>query len=176
MSQVLHYDTINKAFEKAVILLQDNLQYLANSGKVSEKFISMQNNVIKALIDYQHQTESIIGHLEWENIELARGKVNEIERLKLVQESLEAVCIIHGIMDFPIWMNRGNHYLVTQAVSDYRSNTITIPYALKEKFDQLSEQEKITLDRILYKKHYQEIAELERQLEHYKRKINDVTT
>lgn len=176
MSKVLNYDTVNKAFEKAVILLQDNLQYLANSGKVSDKFISMQNNVIKALIDYQHQTESIIGHLEWENIELARGKVNEIERLKLIKESFEAICIIHGIMDFPIWMNKGNDYLVTKAVSDYKSNTITIPCSLKEKFDQLPENEKFILDRILYKRYYQEMAELERQLEHYKKKINDVTT
>lgn len=176
MSKVPSYDTVNKAFEKAVVLLQENLQYLANSGKVSDKFISMQNNIIKAIIDYQHQTEQIIGHLEWENWGLAKGKVNEIEKLKLIKESLEAVCIIHGIMDFPMWMNKGNRYLVHQAVEDYRNDTITLPCVLKEKFDELPEDEKEVLDRILYKKHYERIAELERQIEYYKRKKNDTTT
>lgn len=176
MSKVPSYDTVNKSFEKAVVLLQENLQYLANSGKVSDKFISMQNNIIKAIIDYQHQTEQIIGHLEWENWGLAKGKVKEIEKLKLIKESLEAVCIIHGIMDFPMWMNKGNRYLVHQAVEDHNNDTITLPCVLKEKFDELPEDEKEVLDKILYKKHYERIAELERQIEYYKRKKNDTTT
>jgi len=136
----------------------------------------MQNNIIKAIIDYQHQTEQIIGHLERENWGLAKGKVNEIEKFKLIKESLEAVCIIHGIMDFPMWMNKGNRYLVHQAVEDYRNDTITLPCVLKEKFDELPEDEKEVLDKILYKKHYERIAELERQIEYYKRKKNDTTT
>ena len=64
------FDKVNQAFEKAVIKLQENLQYLANEGKVSDKFIAIQNLIIKALIDYQHQTEFIITDLQLDNARL----------------------------------------------------------------------------------------------------------
>lgn len=145
------YDRINSSFERAVTKMQESLQYLADNGKVSDKFIAIQNLIIKNLIDYQHQTEMYISTLEMENMQLANGRIKEIENLKLVQESFEAICIIHGIMDFPIWMNRGNKYLVNEAVSIYRANMITLPYSLKEWIDKLPDTERETLQNILYR-------------------------
>jgi hypothetical protein len=168
------YDRINIAFERAVIQLQDNLQYLADNGKVSSRFIAKQNNIIKAIINYQHQTENLVGHLEWELLELTKGKIQEIERLKEIRESLEAICIAHGIMDFPMWMAKGNNLLVNQAIYAYREKTITLPILLKEKFDQLPKEEKKVLDKILYKGYHNEIVELEQQLEELKAKQNDI--
>ena len=170
------YDNVNDAFEKAVNLLQDNLQYLVNSGKVSSRFIAMQNNIIKALINYQHQTENIISNLQWENHEIANRKVEEIERLRLVKESLEAVCIIHGIMDFPIWLSKGNALLVNQAISNSKENSIHLPSALKKRFEDLSEDEKLHLDKILYKEFYRKLEEEDRRIQQLKRRINDLTT
>lgn len=170
MPKFYTYENINQSFEKAVVQLQDNIQYLANEGKVSNKFIALQNSIIKALINYQHQTERIISDLEWEVTELARGKVNEIERLKKVQESFEAICIIHGIMDFPIWMNKGNRYLVHEAIYNYRNKIIQLPELLKEKFDQLPKEEKNVLDKILYKAYDDEIAQLKKKLAALKQK------
>lgn len=164
------YDSINQSFEKAVIRLQESLQYLANQGNVSTQFITIQNSIIKALINYQHQTEKLIGNLEWEIVELTKGKVSEIERLKTIQESLEAICIIHGIIDFPMWMQKGNNYLVQQAVTDYKEKTITLSYLLKEKFEQLPKEEKESLNKILYKVYDEEIAELENQINQRKKK------
>ncbi len=149
MPAAYNYDKINLAFEKAVVQLQENLQYLSDEEKVSDRFISMQNSIIKALINYQHQTETLIGYLEWEMMELVKGNIKEIEQLKNTQESLEAICIIHGIMDFPIWMNKEKNYLINQAVTNYQENTMTLPGALKEKIDQLPKEEKEVVNQIL---------------------------
>lgn len=164
------YDRINLAFERAVVQLQENLQYLADNRKVSKKFITMQNNIIRAIINYQHQTEHLIVHLEWEILGLTKGKLREIEKLKATKESLEAVCIIHGIMDFPMWMSKGKNYLISQAVCGYRANTITLPNLLKEKLDKLPKEEKEALDEILYKREYERIIELEKQIEQLKQR------
>ena len=49
------FDQANERFEKAVMKLRENLQYLADQGKVSDWFLSLQNSIIKSLIDYQHE-------------------------------------------------------------------------------------------------------------------------
>lgn len=172
MSTISNYHRINAAFEKAVILLQENLQYLANSGKVSAKFISMQNNIIRAIIDYQHKTEKILGELEWENLELANGKVKELEQLKRDKKALEAICIIHGITDLPVWFEMSEKHLVHQAISDFKENITTLPYELRLRFEALPKSERDFLDKILYKKYYEEMEELKRKIEFYKQKKN----
>ena len=70
-------DKVTARFERAVTHLQENLQYLANEGKVNDKFISLQNMIIKALIDYQHRTAEIIEGLQWDNHVLALNKSKE---------------------------------------------------------------------------------------------------
>ncbi len=144
------YDRINSSFERAVIKMQESLQYLADNGKVSDKFIAIQNLIIKNLINYQEQTEMYISTLEMENMQLANGRIKEIEKLKSIKESFEALCIIHGIMDFPIWMNRGNRYLVNEAVELYRENMITLPYSLREWIDRLPDAEREAIQNILF--------------------------
>lgn len=176
MSKYFDYENINQSFEVAVIKLQDNLQYLANQGNVSDRFITMQNSIIKALINYQHQTEKLIGNLEWEIIELAKGKVSEIERLKIAQESLQAICIIHGITDFPMWIKKGNKYLIHQAITDYKENIITIPYLFQEKFNRLPKQKKELLNIALYQSYEDEITGLKMRIQELKSNKNDTTT
>ena len=145
------YDRINDAFERAVTKLQDNLQYLADNEKVGRKFLSFQNLILKALIDYQQKTEWYISTLEMENMQLVRGRIREIEKLKEVQESFEAICIIHGIMDFPVWMNKGKNYLVCEAVYQYKDGMITLPSKLMDWIDKLPTPEREALQNILYK-------------------------
>lgn len=147
ISSVSSYDRVNSAFENAVIRMQENLQYLADNDKVSDKFLSMQNLILKNLIDYQQRTERYISTLEMENARLASGRIREIEQLKDIKESFEALCIIHGIMDFPIWMNRGKNYLVQEAIYHYKENMITLPYSLKEWIDKLAEADQ----KVFYK-------------------------
>ena len=123
-------DRVTARFEKAVTRLRDNLQYLANEGKVSDKFISLQNAVIKALIDYQHHTTEIIEYLQWDNYELTLAKSKEYHKLEDIKLCFEAICIIHGIMDFDSWMQKGKQYLVSEAVDHYRNGRLQIPFEL----------------------------------------------
>ncbi len=144
------YERINNSFERAVTKLQENLQYLADNDKVSKRFLSFQNLILKSIIEYQEQTEMYISTLEMENMQLVVGKINEIEKLKDIQESFEAICIIHGIMDFPAWMRKRKNYLVHEAVFLYKEGMVTIPYQLKEKMDKLPDPEREAIYKILY--------------------------
>ena len=164
------YDKINQSFERAVVLLQQNLQYLTNQGKVSDKFISLQNLVIKSLVNYQHQTEAIIGQLEMDNTELMLAQSKEFQQLLNLKESFEAVCIIHGIMDFPIWMNQGKDYLVSEAVEQYKAGGMTLPIKLQDWINGLPAPQKEALTKLLYKKYDEEIADIERQIQELKQK------
>ena len=164
----ISYNRVNHAFEKAVVKLQENLQYLANEGKISDKFISLQNLLIKALIDYQHQTESIISGLQLENFHLSSGVSKKYQKLMDVKESLEALCIIHGIIDFPRWISRGKDYLVPEAIQHNQDNIIQLPLALLNLIDELSDGERATLFALLNKKYdernKQEIQDLKQKI------------
>ena len=46
-----HSEHTIKSFERSVKLLQKNLKYLADNDKVSDKFLSIQNEVIRHIID-----------------------------------------------------------------------------------------------------------------------------
>lgn len=145
------HDRINDAFERAVTKLQKNLQYLADNDKVSNKFLSTHNLILKSLIDYQQKTEMYIATLEFEIISLSKGKINEIEKLKIVQESFEIICIMHGIIDFPVLMSKGRNYLLNEVVYQHKENMITLPFKLQEMIDKLPEPERKALFNILYK-------------------------
>lgn len=163
------YNRVNQAFEKAVIKLQENLQYLANEGKVSNKFISIQNLIIKALIDYQHQTESIISDLQLENFQLSLGTSKKHRKLLEVKESFEALCIIHGILDFPQWISRGKDQLILEAKQLYQENTIQIPFSLMNLIDELNDGEKTTLFALLNKKYHERNRQ---EIQHLKQLVN----
>ena len=49
----------------------------------------------------------------------------------------ESICIIHGILDFQLWIAKGKDFLFHQAVDDYHQKTITIPYYFREKHNKL---------------------------------------
>ncbi len=143
------YDRINASFELAVTKIQENLQYLVDNDKVSNQFIVMQNLIIKNLIDFQHKTETYISVLEMENMQLANCRVEQIEKLKDLKESFEAICIIHGIMDFPVWLNKGNRYLVYEVIKFHTERAIALPHALRRFIDKLTDLEKQSLKNIL---------------------------
>lgn len=132
------------AFERAVGLLQNNLQRLANAGKCGQKYIDMQNGIIKALIDYQHHAELWISELEMDI--MAFVKVNSQDKIRT---SLEAICLIHGISDFPIWMERDKNYLVYQAEELQAEGLITLPLRLQERLSKLPKEKRDAVHEIL---------------------------
>jgi hypothetical protein len=161
------FNAINIAFEKAVIKLQENLQYLVNNDKVNARFIAIQNGIIKALIEFQNQTEDIISELEMENMELARRKMENHENLKDSIWCLEAICIIHGILDFPMWMAMGKNHLIQEAKHNYKDGAMYLPCVLKEKLEKVEGEDKKVINDVLFgrgDKEYQRIEQLIREL------------
>lgn len=149
------YQRVNQVFEKAVCKLQDNLIYLANEGKVSDKFITIQNLIIKALIDYQHQTSEIIAELQLDNTKLMLRASKEYKELLDIKEAFEALCIIHGIMDFPQWISRGRNALVAEAVQYHQDKMIQLPFELTNLIDEMAEEDREKFYSILHKKYQQ---------------------
>ena len=141
----------NERFERAVKKLQSNLQYLADNDKVSDGFLSIQNQIIKALIDYQHEVNETISQLEWLNVEASLKGSQEYCELLDIKEAFEALCIIHGIIDFRSWMVRGKGYLVTEAVAHYRQNQVQLPYRLMKMIWKMTEEDRSALWEIFRK-------------------------
>lgn len=130
MRQTNQYDRTSEKFEAAVKLLRKNLQYLADQDKVSPKFIALHNGIIRTLIDFQHHTNSRISDLEMDVIQLMMKKPIFFQELHDTIEALEAICLIHGIIDFPAWMAKGKSYLVHEAINLHSQKTIQVPTLL----------------------------------------------
>jgi hypothetical protein len=146
------FDQANERFEKAVRKLQENLQYMADQGKVSDRFLNMQNSVLKTLINYQHEVMNTLNAYEQLAIDLSLKNSMEYKKLIDAKESFEAICIIHGIMDFPCWMSKGKRYLVGEAVSHYQNGEIQLSHSIMQLVNELPAHERDLLWSILNKK------------------------
>lgn len=169
MSKKKDYSQINYAFEKAVIQMQDDLQFLVNKGNVSNHFVSKQNRILKALIDYQQATQYQIKHLENAVKTAHLEKREQVLKLKERIVSFEAICIIHGIMDFPMWLSFGKVLLIDKAVRLSKANKIELADVFKEKLNKLPKEDKKLVEHILFKELNTEIqAVLEKMNKRYK--------
>lgn len=138
-----HSKYITQNFKRSIKSLQDNLQYLADNDKVSDKFLSIQNEVIKHLITYFNKTEIIISSLEMDLDEMRLTKSQESQKLFDRVIAFEALCIIHGILDFPMWLARGKDGLVKEAIEMQKEGMIQLPSQFLEKINNrpIEEQE-----------------------------------
>lgn len=171
MTNYKRYSEAVVKYDAAVGRLKDNLHYMIER-EMSPSLIKMQELIIFSLEKFKTHTQSYIHDLETENHQLARRKVDEIERLRNEKESLEAICIIHGIMDFPCWMAKGNRYLVNEAVQFYHSNELQLPEKLLTYFQSLPNHEQTVLDQILYKTFYENQARLQQEINAIKKKLH----
>ena len=141
----------NQRFETAVKKLQQNLQYLADHDKVSDRFLKMQNTIIRALIDYQHEVNDTLQKMEELGVEVSLKGAEEYQELIETKEKFEALCIIHGIMDFQSWMVRGKSYLIGEAVEHHRNGEVQLPYSFMKLVWRMSEQDREAFWRIIRK-------------------------
>ena len=162
------FDQANERFEKAVLKLRENLQYLADQGKMSDRFLNMQNNIIKSLIDYQHEVYSMLDSYDQLLLDLSLKNSKAYQKLVDTKESLEAICIIHGITDFPCWMAKGKAYLVGEAVAHYRDGQTQLPCNIMRLINDLPTHEQDTLWGILNKK---AMAQWEEELNELKMRL-----
>lgn len=149
--------------------MQDDLQYLVNKGNVSEQFVSRQNRILKALVDYQQVTRQYIEHLKNEAVSTRLEQREQVLKLKEKIVSFEAICIIHGIMDFPMWLNFGKVLLMDKAVRLNKESKMEIADMFKEKLERLPEADKKLVETILFKELNEDIlAVLKRMNKRYK--------
>jgi hypothetical protein len=146
------FDQVNERFEKAVRKLQENLQYLADQGKVSDRFLKMQNQILKTLINYQHEVMNTLEAYDQMAIDLSLKNSSEYRKLLDAKESFEAICIIHGIMDFPCWMAKGKRYLIGEAVTHYHNGETQLSSSIMELVNELPANDRELLWSVLNKK------------------------
>lgn len=153
-------DEHNKVFAQIIERMREDLQYLVNNTKVSKTFIRKQNHILKTLIAYFNEVNKYISFLESENTELRIERMNERERLHDRIISFEAICIIHGIIDFPMWLSMGKTFLVLEAVELGKANKIRLTDKLNEKIKNMPAGDRQALEVILFKEVDQEIKML----------------
>ncbi len=148
MSRQRDYEKIVSDFEKAVLQMQKDLQYLADQNTLSTKFFDKQNNIIKALINYHHRTQSYIRQLEDQSLEYQKVKHQLIKYEDRII-SFEAICIIHGIIDFPMWLSKGKETLLYEAEELGKNKKMRLSLLFNEKVTQLPIEDQKTVMEIL---------------------------
>ncbi len=144
-----HSENTIKNFERSVKLLQNNLQYLADNDKVSDKFLSMQNEVLKHIIAYYQIAERIISTLQMDLDEMRVTKSQESQKLYDRVIVFEALCIIHGILDFPMWINRGKDDLKKEAIDFNKEGITQLPIQFREGLENRPADERDEMKRLL---------------------------
>lgn len=144
-----HSEHTIKNFERSVKLLQDNLQYLANNDKVSDKFLSIQNEVIKHIITYYQIAEKAISTLQMDLDEMRLTKSQESQKLHDRVVAFEALCIIHGILDFPMWIGMGKQALIKDAIDFNKEDVTQLPIHFREKIESRPTEERDEINRLL---------------------------
>lgn len=145
------FQQVTERFEKAVRKLQENLQYLADQDKVSDRFLNIQNKIIKTLIDYQHEVMRTLKAYDQLAVKLSLKGSADYQQLLNDKQSLEAICIIHGIMDFTAWMAKGKSYLVREATYHCQQGEVQLPHSIMGMIRGLEPGEREQLWRILNK-------------------------
>lgn len=126
---------IKDTFEATVRQMQADLNKYAQQENANTKAVAARLRIINVLVDYYNHAEQYIRRLNEENFS------NSLKTIELNQrcESLEAICLIHGIDDFKAWLQKGYHYLVASAADKNKKQVATTPRRILES---MSEQEK----------------------------------
>lgn len=151
MNNKYSYASTEKAFNTAISRLKANLQYLKDNTDVSDRFLRFQEVTIKALEAYQKQSELIISDLEYSNMGLMLGKSREFTMLRNNKIALEAICLIHGINDYPLWLDKGVQYLVSEAHWFMDHGELQLSSQHMEMLENLPNEDKETIEDIFTK-------------------------
>ena len=154
------YQDISLDFERAVHQMQKDLQYLVDKGNVSKGFIKKQNHILKALIHYYNHAEEQIAFYKSELIDTQ--KANGLHREKLENRIIqfEAICIMHGIIDFPRFIALPQFVLIDWAVRLNKQNRFMYSDMQIDFFKELPTDKGKLLEDILFKNVHNEINTL----------------
>lgn len=159
------YDTVVSDFEKAVIQMQKDLEYMANRDQTpSPQFFDKQNRIISALIDYHQRTQAYTKYLENEASVYQTAKRKQLKYYEDRIISFEAICIIHGIIDFPMWMSMGKQTLIDQAIFLGKNKKMRLSNLMNTKLDNLPLKERESILSLLQKDLNTELKKLFKRL------------
>lgn len=147
----MKFEQATLGFERAIQHLQNNLQYLVNQDKVSTRFVNSQNQVLKSLISYQQSAEQLLDDLQLQVHELSGVKHHEYKRLLDRYQAMEAICLLHGIVDYRLWLSRGKRQLIAETLDYDRNRYLQLPYRLLKLLDPLSQEDKALFFDLLQK-------------------------
>ncbi len=170
MSKVKKYTKVVSDFEVSIFQMQKDLEYLAEHNSLSTLFFDKQNRILKALIDYYDRTQSYIQHLEQESLAYQKVKRKQFDNYEDRIVGFEAICVIHGILDFPMWLSKGKESLLYEAEELGKNRKMRLPLLFNEKLSEFSKEDQNTVMRILQRDLDSAIHELLNQIN--KKKIN----
>ena len=128
------------AFEQSVLALQKDLEYMADHTKVSDRFLDRKNKIVGHIISYHNYMESFVMELEKEN-----------DFLKKVITSLKAICVIHGVVDFPRFLQWGKTLLVSRANELQQEDKFRLPFMFDKKLRCFSKEEQVVIESLLFR-------------------------
>ncbi|MFC5047693.1 hypothetical protein ACFSTE_05835 [Aquimarina hainanensis] len=139
-------------FERAIVQMQNDLRYLVKKGKVSKGFIAKQNRILKSLITYYHQTQEQIKSSR--SLLVERQLIHSKHTKELTDRIIrfEAICIIHGIIDFPRFLAIPTLTLIHQAKELHKEGGFKTSEMLICFIDGLPPEKKAQLEGILYER------------------------
>ncbi|WP_281991255.1 hypothetical protein [Aquimarina aggregata] len=143
------FKKITEAFGQAVISFQKDVEYLGDHTNVSDQFIDRKNKILFHHINYQKYIEN---HIE----ELYEAR----KLMKMHITSLTAICVMHGIVDYPTFLLRGKMLLVSRANELQKEGRFQMSYMMNQKLKKLPESEKSMIESILFRDTDREIKEL----------------
>lgn len=159
------------AFEKAISTMQTDLQRLANKGNVSDRFIAKQNRILKHLIDYYNESQHLIKSTQGQLIEtqIANNRQREEFTDRIIQ--FEAIYILHGILDFPLFLDYPKDILTDWAVDLYKDEKgFMLTHMMKDYIKELPETDQKVVEAILFRRVDQKIKELLSRVNHSRKK------
>lgn len=144
---------VNKMLE-LIQRLKADLERYAASPKAIPAVVQGKQGVINQLVDYFNNIERIINRNNRENVNMAK----QILWLKNQVAMHQAILIIHGVYNFPMWLAKGWAHLQHEAVRADREKFYKIPDKLAE--DLTTEERQMFADRMERYQHQQFINSL----------------
>ncbi|TSE03522.1 hypothetical protein [Aquimarina algiphila] len=155
------FDKKTKAFERAISTMQADLQQLANKGNVSDRFIAKQNRILKSLIEYYNESQYLIDNIQdqLKETQIANNRHREQLTDRIIQ--FEAICILHGILDFPYFLSYSKHILIDWAIDLHNDEKgFMLTDMMKTYVKELPEKDRTTVETILFRRINQRIEGL----------------
>ena len=137
------------AFKQSVLSLQKDLEYLADHSKVSDRFLERKNKIHSHIIAYHNYMEKFISEMEKDHLFLQK-----------VITSLKAICVMHGIVDFPRFLEWGKPLLVSRANELQEEGKFRLPTMFDQKLRTYTKEEQHTIEAILFKEINNQLKEL----------------